>query len=149
MGGAARPGADVRFEVAKGIAKARSYGRCEGCGTAGNLDPHHRMTRGSGGVHGAAHGVSNDPRNLLMLCRICHDRTLASPGVQQCIADGWVIERRAGVDPREVPARIYTVNGLGWWFLTEDGGYVWAEEANDAPFYALTYKIQNDQEEST
>lgn len=132
----------MRFEAAKGIAKARSYGLCEGCRGSAPLDPHHRMTRGSGGVHGAAHTVSNDPRNLLMLCRICHDRTLNAPAVHQCIADGWVIERRAGVDPRDVPAKIHTVNGYGWWRLTREGGYVWDDAANLDPLYALSYKIE-------
>jgi hypothetical protein len=129
----------VRFEVAKGIAQARSYGLCEGCRGAAKLDPHHRMTRGSGGVHGAAHTVSNDPRNLLMLCRICHDRTLAD--APACILIGWVIERRAGLDPRDVPAKIHTVNGYGWWRLTREGGYVWDDEANLDPFYQLTYTV--------
>lgn len=101
----------------------------------GALDPHHRMTRGSGGVHGAAEAVSNDVRNLLMLCRPCHDQTLTMPW--PCIQVGWVIERRAGVDPREVPALIYTVNGRGWWYLTEDGGYRWADDLNLQPGYRI------------
>lgn len=131
----------MRFENAKALAQARSSGQCEGCGVPGRLDPHHRMTRGSGGVHGAAYHVSNDPRNLLMLCRICHDRTLAD--AQACIGVGWVIERRSGVDPHKVPAKIYTVQGYGWWFLTEDSGYRWADEANLNPNFTLDYKIEN------
>lgn len=127
------------FERAKALAQARCNGICEGCGLPGRLDPHHRMTRGSGGVHGVAATVSNDPRNLLMLCRVCHDRTLNDATMAQCIADGWMIERRAGVDPREVPALIYTVNGRGWWHLTDDAGYRWFDEGNLAPFYQLTY----------
>jgi hypothetical protein len=126
----------VNFEQAKAIAKARSWGRCEGDGAFTSLDPHHRMTRGSGGVHGAAAGVSNDPRNLLMLCRACHDRTLTDAAA--CIEIGWVIERRAGVDPREVPAKIHTINGYGWWHLTEDG-YQWADRENLTPGYTLSY----------
>jgi len=119
----------VKFEAAKAIAQARSWSTCEGCGaSASSLDPHHRMTRGSGGVHGAAADVSNDPRNLLMLCRVCHDRTLADAG--PCIELGWVVERRSGVSPYGVPAKIHTVNGYGWWYLTEDGGYDWADEHN-------------------
>lgn len=105
------------------------------------------MTRGSGGVHGVAAAVSNDVRNLLMLCRPCHDRTLeGGPNFAQCIADGWVVERRAGVDPREVPANIYTVNGRGWWYLTEDAGYRWDDVGNLAGIaHALTYKIENEE----
>lgn len=118
----------MKFEVAKALASARSFGMCEGCGIPGHLDPHHRMTRGSGGVHGVAAEVSNDVRNLLMLCRPCHDLTLSD--APACIELGWVIERRSGVDPHGVPARIHTVNGRGWWYLTEDGGYRWADELN-------------------
>lgn len=133
----------MRFEAAKALAQARSYGLCEGCGLSGTLDPHHRMTRGSGGVHRAGSDVSNDPRNLLMLCRICHDRTLSD--AVACILIGWVIERRAGVDPRDVPAQIYTVNGRGWWYLTEDGGYRWADDLNIQPGYVLTYQATEEE----
>lgn len=136
----------MSFEAAKALAQARSYGLCEGCGTSGSLDPHHRMTRGSGGVYRAGSDVSNDCRNLLMLCRGCHDFTLTS--APSCIAIGWVIERRAGVDPREVPAHIYTVNGRGWWYLTEDGGYRWADDLNLQADYALNYKIGNEEKTS-
>lgn len=133
------------FEVAKAVAQARAMGRCEGCGSYAPLDPHHRMTRGSGGVHGAAEPVSNDVRNLLMLCRVCHDRTLSD--AQACIVLGWVIERRSGIDPYDMPAKIHTVNGTGWWFLTADGGYRWADAENlaDGPEWL---KIENDMEKA-
>jgi len=127
----------VSFEIAKALAQARSYGSCEGCRAFRDLDPHHRMTRGIGGVHRAGSDVSNDPRNLLMLCRTCHDLTLSDAA--GCVAVGWVVERRAGVDPREVPAKIHTVNGYGWWYLTEAGGYEWADDLNMNPFYELSY----------
>jgi len=138
----------MSFEIAKALAQARSYGMCEGCGMPGTLDPHHRMTRGSGGVRGAAADVSNDVRNLLMLCRPCHDQTLTDVGAANCIGLGRMIERRAGVDPREVPAYIYTVNGKGWWYLTEDGGYRWADNLNLNPNFTLEYKIENDEEKA-
>jgi hypothetical protein len=139
----------MSFETAKKAALARSWGQCEGCGAdkGMGLDPHHRMTRGMGGVQRAAADISNDPRNLLMLCRGCHDRTLNN--ATACIEVGWVIERRAGVDPREVPAKIHTVNGYGWWYLTEEGGYQWADELNLDPGHSLNYKIDNNQEENT
>jgi hypothetical protein len=130
----------VSFEIAKALAQARSYGSCEGCRAFRDLDPHHRMTRGIGGVHRIASDVSNDPRNLLMLCRTCHDLTLSDAA--GCMAVGWVVERRAGVDPREVPAKIHTVNGYGWWYLTEAGGYEWADDLNMDPFYELSYDAQ-------
>lgn len=135
----------MKFEIAKALAQARCWGICEGCGLPGRLDPHHRMTRGSGGVHGAAAAVSNSPQNLLMLCRVCHDRTLADAG--PCIGLGWVIERRSGVSPYGVPAKIYTVNGYGWWYLTEEGGYRWADDLNLDPSFTLTYKIEDESPE--
>lgn len=134
------------FEVAKALAQARCMGMCEGCGMFGALDAHHRMTRGSGGVHRAASDISNDVRNILMLCRPCHDQTLTDVGAANCIGLGRVIERRAGVDPRDVPAYIYTVNGKGWWYLREDGGYQWADDLNLRVGYQLNYKIENDEE---
>lgn len=135
----------MNFEAAKALAAARAGGRCEGCGLAGPTDGHHRMTRGAGGVHGVAAAISNDVRNLLMLCRPCHDMTLeGGPAFARCIADGWVIERRAGVNPANVPANIFTVNGRGWWFLTGDAGYDWFDEGNLTPFFQLTYKIKNE-----
>lgn len=130
----------MKFEIAKALAQARCWGCCEGCRAFTALDPHHRMTRGSGGVHRAASDVSNDPRNLLMLCRACHDLTLSD--APACILVGWVIERRAGVDPREVPAKIHTVNGYGWWYLTEQGSYRWADDLNLNPNYVLTYAVE-------
>ena len=141
--GQAETGFPVNFEQSKALAQARSFGQCEGCGLPGRLDPHHRMTRGSGGVHGDAAAVSHDVRNLLMLCRICHDRTLSDP--IDCIALGWMVERRAGIDPREVSAHIYTVNGRGWWFLTADAGYRWDDLANMTPhYYWHNYKIEEE-----
>lgn len=128
----------MKFEVAKAFAQARCWGICEGCGLSGRLDPHHRMTRGSGGVHGEAADVSNDPRNLLMLCRPCHDQTLSDAG--PCIELGWVVERRSGVSPYGVPAKIHTVNGYGWWYLTGEGGYRWADELNLQPDYRISYE---------
>lgn len=128
----------MSFEIAKATASARAMGLCEGCRAYTHLDAHHRMTRGSGGVHGAASDVSNDVRNLLMLCRTCHDH--ATNDITECIEVGWVVERRAGVDPREVPAKIHTVNGYGWWHLTDDGGYRWADDLNLQPDYALSYE---------
>lgn len=128
----------MSFEIAKALAQARSYGLCEGCRASEPLDPHHRMTRGSGGVHRAAADVSNDVRNLLMLCRPCHDRTLADAAA--CIEVGWVIERRSGADPREIPAKIHTVNGYGWWHLTAEGGYRWVDDLNLHDDFVLVYR---------
>jgi hypothetical protein len=130
----------MRFETAKALAQARSYSLCEGCGATGApLDAHHRITRGSGGVHGSAAAVSNNPSNLLMLCRTCHDLTLND--APACIKLGWVIERRASTMARYAPAKIHTVNGYGWWFLLPDGTYQWADELNLTPEYLLNYDV--------
>jgi hypothetical protein len=55
-----------------------------------------------------------------------------------------VIERRAGVDPYDVPAKIHTVNGYGWWYLTEDGGYLWADDLNLQHDYVISYEVEPD-----
>lgn len=80
-----------------------------------------------GGVHGAAYETSNNPVNGLALCSRCHGETLDANTVGECIAKGWVIERRSGHRAAEVPALIHTVNGYGWWFLTPDACYVPAD----------------------
>lgn len=131
----------MRLEVTAALARARSWGRCEGCGSSDGLDVHHRMARGSGGVHRAAADVANDVRSLLVLCRTrCHALTLDQPA--EAIERGWVVERRAGVDPRFVPALIHTPQGYGWWYLLEDGGYAWATEANMISGFRLEYSAQ-------
>jgi hypothetical protein len=107
---------------------ARSYGLCEGCGTFGaTLDVHHRLARGAGGVRRAAAEAANDVRNLLALCRHpCHERTEHADTWRECAALGWRF-RHGLIDPRETPAYLFTVNGKGWWYLTENGGYRWAD----------------------
>ena len=113
----------MRLEQARAIVKARSYERCEGCGSAEPCDVHHRITRGVGGVRGTAYGTSNDPANMLHLCRaVCHALTLDQPA--EAIGRGWVIERRSGRLAASTPALLYTVNGFGWWMPLSDGGYL-------------------------
>lgn len=117
----------MELAVSRGLCKARAHGICEGCGgyVGGALDAHHRQARGMGGVSRAAAVVANDVRNLLALCRACHDRTEEASEWAFCISVGWRIPHYVEVDPRWVPAMIHTVNGYGWWRLHEDGGYVW------------------------
>lgn len=116
------------LDDARVLVRARSHGRCEACfeGNA-RLDVHHRQARAAGGVHGAAAVVANSPGNLLALCRVCHDMTEQADEWQACIGLGLRIPHLAGVDPREVPALLRTVNGYGWWQLTEDAGYRWVD----------------------
>ena len=117
----------MRLDVFQTLVRARAYGRCEGCGRSGDSQTHHRITRGMGGVQGAAYDASNNPSNGLRLCVECHDRTLDAEEVRECIAMGWVIERRSLINARVVPALIHTVNGYGWWYLTPAGTFVWAD----------------------
>lgn len=111
------------------LARARSWGHCEGCGLAirGRLDPHHRQARQAGGVHRAAAVVANDVRNLLALCRVCHDLTEHADSWSETEGKGWRIPKWVGSHPGDVPALLYTVNGHGWYYLTEDGGYRWVD----------------------
>lgn len=126
----------MRLEVARSLAVARSWGRCEGCGAYGqHLDGHHRQARGSGGVYGSAAHVANDVRNLLALCRTCHDRTEDAEHWAEVIGLGWRIPKWVE-DPLTVPAYLHTVQGEGWWLLTQDAGYRWIDWPADR---RLTY----------
>jgi hypothetical protein len=117
----------VKLEVARRLVVARSYGKCEGCGRFGfQLDVHHRQARGMGGVSGQDAEDANDVRNLLALCRSCHDETENAATWRRCELLGWRLP--AWVDNvHEVPARIHTVNGYAWWRLTNDAGYQWID----------------------
>jgi hypothetical protein len=89
-----------------------TQGRCNGCGEASGLDPHHRQPRGMGGD---PTGELDDIRNFLGLCRFpCHDMVDALPLDAQRL--GWLVPR--GYDLWTIPARIYTPQGFGWWLLT-------------------------------
>lgn len=80
-----------------------------------------------GGVHRTAAAIANSVCNLLALCASCHDRTEHDESWAETEALGWRIPHWYAEHPREVPALIYTVNGHGWWRLTEEGGYRWAD----------------------
>jgi hypothetical protein len=119
------------LEVSRALVRARSWGKCEGCGKFGlHLDPHHRQARGAGGVHGEAAAVANEVRNLLALCRTCHDETEHAETWELTEAIGWRIPKYV-TDPCKVPALIHTVNGYGWHTLTEDAGYRWIDSSPD------------------
>lgn len=122
----------MRLEVAKDLVRARCWGICEGCGTYGAvIEIHHRLARGAGGVSRAAGEAANDPTNLLALCATrCHPATEHADTWRECEGKGWRI-RRALTVPADVPALIYTVNGYGWWYLTPDGGYRFADTGTD------------------
>jgi hypothetical protein len=117
------------LDQARTLTLSRAQTRCEGCGAWGlALDVHHRQARGAGGVHGAAADASNDPRNMLALCRsVCHPWTEDAEGWDDCLATGWRVRHAYQGDARAVPALLHTVNGHGWWLLTVDAGYVWVD----------------------
>lgn len=109
------------------LVKARSWGKCEGCGLFGHmLQAHHRQARGMGGVHRVAADTAHDVRNGLALCGGCHNETEHAETWELTEAIGWRIPRHVE-DPLVVPALIHTVNGYGWWYLTEDAGYRWID----------------------
>jgi hypothetical protein len=117
----------VDLDKARALARARAYGLCEGCRQSygRGLDPHHRKARGSGGVHRTAAVIANDIRNILALCRPCHDMTEAADTWSETEGKGWRVPSWG--DPFTTPALIHTVNGYGWWLLTESGGYQWVD----------------------
>lgn len=124
------------WERAKRLVMLRAQGpngMCEGCGRWGyRLDPHHRQARGSGGVHGAAAVTANDVRNILALCRACHDETEHAETWDLTQSIGWRFPKFVA-DPAAIPALIHTVNGYGWNFLTIDVGYLWMDPATPVP----------------
>jgi hypothetical protein len=117
----------MKLDLARDLVHARCWGRCEGCGTFGDVQVHHRLARGSGGVHRAAAEAANDVRNLLALCWRCHADTEDADTWRECEAKGWRLRHGIDADPFETPALIHTVQGHGWWYLTENGGYRWAD----------------------
>jgi hypothetical protein len=88
-----------------------------------------------GGVHRSAAVVANHPTNELALCATCHSFTEDAERWQDCVSTGLRIPHFV-TDPADVPALIHTVNGYGWWRLTQDGGYLWADLPND---YRIIY----------
>lgn len=111
----------------------RCWARCEICGLPSGLDPHHRRSRGMGGVHGEAQEVSDSYANFLAVCRVCHDRIDADPDYAR--SRGWLIPRAMPVDAEAVPAYIWTAQGRGWWFVCPPeapDGFVWLDVLNPA-----------------
>lgn len=117
----------MKLDVAQDLVRARCWGRCEGCGAFDAIQVHHRLARGAGGVHRAAAEVANDVRNQMGLCWRCHGATEQAETWRECEAKGWRFRHGIGADPLTTPALIFTVNGYGWWYLTETGGYRWAD----------------------
>lgn len=82
------------------IAKVLAEGECRACGATDELDPAHLFPRGLGG--------SNDPENIVPLCRTCHrefdagDFDLGSvkltPRERVCLVAEAAAHGRDGVD---------------------------------------------------
>lgn len=83
-------------------------------------------------MHGAAADTANDVRNILALCRACHDETEHGQTWDLTEAIGWRVPKFV-VEPALVPALLHTVNGYAWHFLTLDVGYLWMDPANPTP----------------
>lgn len=82
----------------------------------------------------AAEEAGNDPRNLLALSPGCHDETEHADTWRECEAKGWRFRHGIDVDPLTTPALLHTVQGYGWWYLTETGGYRWADLPDEYRF---------------
>lgn len=102
--------------------ETRSDGWCEaqfvGCwGRA--IDPHHRVVRGSGGVHGEAKERADELSDLVHLCRSCHRWTHAYPEAANAL--GLLLKRH------QVPAQT-----LLWYrgepSYLDNHGCVWSNE---------------------
>lgn len=106
------------------IMKARSGGRCEGCGKVDRVEAHHRLYRSRGGLGGAGNGA--------LLCGFgnssgCHGKAHSAAGEGL----GWSVRR--GFDAEQIPmihARfgvvLLTDSGL---VLAADGSACWAHHA--------------------
>lgn len=125
----------MKLDVAQDMVRARCWGRCEGCGLFDSIQVHHRLARGMGGLRSrAAEEAGNGVRNLLALCWRDHAATEHADTWRECEGKGWRFRHGLDVDPLVTPALIHTVNGYGWWLLTETGGYAWADLPNEHRF---------------
>jgi 5-methylcytosine-specific restriction endonuclease McrA len=99
---------------------ARDGYSCVRCGTAYNLDAHHRIPRGMGGV---GTKVSFGLANVITLCRTHHEeveskRTWAA-------VHGWLVAR--GQRPEQIPVETHR----GWVRLDDDGGSALLTDAGE------------------
>lgn len=114
-------------DAVRALLTARSGGRCEvglpGCwGQA--TDPHHRVTRGAGGRHGAARLRSDRLSSLIDACRLCH--TWIHTRVAWAHDLGLLLHEHQ--DPTAEPALLLAHDHLPV-FLTDDGRVLTFEEA--------------------
>ena len=117
------------FEAGAEVARARAWEKCEvrtfGC-QGRDSQTHHRQARGMGGVSGEGMSV-NRPSCLLRVCLNCHN-TIESRR-EWARRRGLLVHRPA--DPGAVPVYLNSVNGTGWFVLTDEGMYVWQDLPED------------------
>lgn len=72
---------------------ARDGGVCARCPAAAGADVHHRKARGMGGTRDPR---SSDPRNVVTLCRACHDGIESNR--TKALATGWLLRSYDDLD---------------------------------------------------
>jgi hypothetical protein len=98
------------WKLLRELVRQRAGYRCERCGQARTLDPHHRKLKSQGGADVAS--------NLAAICRECHDWVHAH--VETAVYQGWIV--RSGADPA---ARAITRWDGRMVLLDDGGGYGW------------------------
>lgn len=95
----------------------RSGYLCEKCGQRRAEEVHHRLGKGMGGsrlpwVHMAG--------ALLHLCGQCHEEVTNTRGLRElCETNGWIVSRRSGKRPTDVPVVLH----YGFVLLDNVGGW--------------------------
>lgn len=100
-------------KAVRDLVTERAQGLCERCGLHRGEHAHHRHPRRSGG---SRRPELNQPANLVLLCRMCHERVESFR--LEAIGDGWLIPD--GGYPPDVPVRLF----YGLHKLTDDGGTI-------------------------
>jgi 5-methylcytosine-specific restriction endonuclease McrA len=97
------PSKDERAEV-----YGRSGGKCERCyHRTTDMAIHHRLPRRMGGT---SNPLINDPANLVLLCRACHDDVESNRG--NAYLFGWLLH--ADDDPRTIAVGILRPEETEW-----------------------------------
>lgn len=100
---------------ARQLVMARCHGHCERCGWWVGGDIHHRQPKGMGG---STRPDRHNVENLVHLCRRCHSWAHGKP--IDASAEGFIVERRSGVDPLDAPVTLFDRRRV---YLTPAGLY--------------------------
>lgn len=87
---------------------------CQGCGSSGRLERHHRRAKGSGGSKARAH--TQCVCNALRLCRRCHDWTHRNPAGARQI--GFIV-RQAVARPGSIAVLRYPLGASEYFAVDE------------------------------